>query len=338
MPNGILIAFCTVLVAADEPKKPSFDTHPAVAKAYYAQVQEAAGKAPQKEGSTSISTPPKPKKAIGMVVDRQGRAIPGARVMIERESTNDVLGNGTTSATGQFQITLSTQSYKGLSLTITKEGFTRWAMGGLYGGIVDYRIRLDREVTDAFLKSLIDEKDKERRLWMLLDLVGDRQFAKEIRDLFPHLGMLRNDLLDLVRSKVFGTKDGRHSSPAERACFFLAYWYDPADEPLFKGWLKDQRHVEYPKKTLAGKTITEVCQQWADHHFVGKKPEDRTFHTFGKPSLDPTGNHALVEFWVEYKHWGYTQLLVLTKQQGKWQLRFVAEHNHWTKGPTADSK
>ncbi len=73
--------------------------------------------------------------------------------------------------------------------------------------------------------------------------------------------------------------------------------------------------------------------QWADHHFDGKKPEDRTFHTFGKPSLDPTGNHALVEFWVEYKHWGYTQLLVLTQQQGKWQLRFAADHRHFTKLP-----
>jgi len=276
--------------------------------------------------------------ATGTIVDRQGRTIPGARVVIEREASDEVIGEGTTDATGRFQITLFTQSYKGLTLTVTKDGFTRWAMGGLYGGIVDYRVRLDREVDDQFLKSLTGEKNKEKELWMLLEIIGDRQFSKETSDLFPHLGVLRGDLLDLVQSKAFDAEDGRHSSPAETACYLLAYWYDPADEPLFRGWLKNQKHIGFPKKTLAGQTIAEVCTQWADHHFPGKKPEERTFNTFGKPLVDSTGDRALVEFWVEYKHWGYSQWLVLTKQQAKWQLKFVAEHRHFTKLPRPDLK
>ena len=339
--HTILAVACTFLLAADAPQKPSFRTHETVAKAYYAQVQQAAEaekKAEERRSKAMRSETPPPKMATGTIVDRQGGAIPGARVVIEREASDEALGEGTTDATGRFQITLSTQSYKGLTLTVTKDGFNRWAVGGLEGGIVDCRVRLDREVDDQFLKSHIGEKDKETKLWMLLEIIGDRQFSKEISDLFPHLGMLRRDLLDLVQSKAFAAKDGRFSSPAETVCFLLAYWHDPADEPVFNGWLKKQKHIEFPKNTLAGETITEVCTQWADHHFPGKKPEERTLNTFGSPLVDSTGDHALVEFWVEYKYWGYSQWLVLTKQQGKWRLRFVAEHRHWDKAPQTEDK
>lgn|GEM_PF-1873961 len=336
----ILIVFWKAIVAADEPQKPSFDTHGTVAKAYYAEVQqatEAEKKSDERHSKAMRSeTLPMPKVATGLVVDRQGTTVPGARVVVEREASDEVLGEGTTNATGKFEVTLSTQSYRGLTLTVTKDGFNRWAMGGLYGGIVGCRVRLDRVIDDTFWKARNAERDGERRLWMLLEIVGDRQFSTEMHDIFPHIGALREELLQLVQSKAFDAKDGRFSSPAETACFLLAYWYDPADEPLFSKWLKNQKHIESPKKTLVGETITEVCTQWADHHFPGKKPEERTFNTFGKPLVDSTGNHALVEFWVQYKHWGYSQWLVLTKQQAKWQLRFVAEHRHWHKGPPTE--
>jgi hypothetical protein len=336
-PHTVLILVCTFFLAADAPQKPSFLTHQTVAEAYYAQVQRAAEAAKKAEernsGAMRSETPPTPKKATGLVVDRQGRTIPGARVVIEREASDEVLGEGTTNATGGFEVTLSTQSYKGLTLTVTKDGFTRWAMDGLYGGIVDYRVRLDREVDDQFLKSLIDENDKERKLWMLLEVVGDRQFSTEIQDIFPHIGALRNELLHFVQSRSFAAKDGCCSSPAEQACCLLAYWHDPADEPMFGRWLKSQKHIAIPTETLADRTIAKVCIQWADQHFSGKNPEDRTFNVFSTPLVDSTGDHALVEFWVEYKHWGYSQWLVLTRQQGKWQLRFVAQHRHWQNVP-----
>jgi hypothetical protein len=335
--HTVLVLGCTLFLAADESRKPSFPTHETVAKAYYAQVQQAAKaekKAQERDANAMRSeTPPTPKMATGLVVDRQGRTISGARIVIEREASDEVLGEGTTDAAGRFEVTLSTQSYKGLTLTATKDGFARWAMGGLYGGIVNFRVRLDRQIDEGFWKALNDEHDKERRLWMLLEIVGDRQFSTEAQEIFPHIGALREELLHLVHSKAFAVKDGRYSSPAETACYLLAYWYDPNDEPLFRDWLKNQKHIEFPKKTLAGETITEVCTQWADHHFAGKKPEERTFNSFGKPLVDSTGDHALIEFWVEYKHWGYSQWLVLTKREGTWQLGFVAEHRHWEKAP-----
>jgi hypothetical protein len=145
--------------------------------------------------------------------------------------------------------------------------------------------------------------------------------------------MLRDDLLRLVQCKAFEAKDGRFSSPADRARSLLAYWNDPADEPVFSGWLKGEKGIETPANKIVGKTIPDVCRQWADHHFGGKQPEDRTFNEFNEPLLDPSGNHGLVQFWVEYKHWGYSQRLVLTKERGAWQLRFVADDMHWHKQP-----
>ena len=106
------------------------DTHEKVAKAYYAQVQKAAEEKARKRDSRAM-----PKMATGVVVDRQGKAIPGASVVIGRGVSDAVLGEGTTDANGRFQIMLSAQSYKGLSLTVTKDGFNRWAFGGIQGGI-----------------------------------------------------------------------------------------------------------------------------------------------------------------------------------------------------------
>ena len=43
--------------------------------------------------------------ATGVVVDRQGKAISGASIVIKAEASDAVLGEGTTDATGGFQIT-----------------------------------------------------------------------------------------------------------------------------------------------------------------------------------------------------------------------------------------
>ena len=333
-PHTILVLGCTLFIAADEPQKPSFDSHEKVAKAYYAQVQKAAEEKAGRRDSRAM-----PKMATGIVVDRQGNAISGASVVIGRGVSDAALGEGTTDANGRFEITLSAQSYKGLSVIVTKDGFNRWAFGGIQGGIVGYRVRLDREIDKGFLKGMIDEKDQERRLWMLLEIVGDRQFATEIHDIFPHIGALRDDLLYLVQSEAFEAKDGRNSSPADRARSLLAYWHDPADESVFGRWLKKQKHIKHPMdKKFVGKTVTEVCRLWADYHFDNEKPEDRTFNTFNESVLDPSGNHALVQFSVEYKIWGYSQVLVMTKQQSEWHLRFVAKGEHWDKQSNAEDE
>ena len=133
---------------------------------------------------------------------------------------------------------------------------------------------------------------------------------------------------------------GRHSSPADRACSLLAFWHDPADESVFAGWLKKPEvtsSIRWTRSSLA-KRSKRSANNGRDHHFDNEKPEDRTFNTFNEPLHDPTGNHALVQFWVEYKHWGYSQVLVLTKQQGEWQLRFVAQDQHWQTQPTPDDR
>ena len=118
-PHTILILGCTLFIAADERQKSPLDTHDKVAKAYYAQVQKAAEEKAQKPDSRAM-----PKMATGVVVDRQGKGVSGATILVKNYATDEVLGKGTTDETGRFQITLSKQPYKGLTLTVTKDGFT----------------------------------------------------------------------------------------------------------------------------------------------------------------------------------------------------------------------
>jgi len=110
LPHTILILFCTVFIAADEPQKPPRDTHKRVAEVFYAQVRKAAEeqkKADERESKANRSdTPPTPKLATGVIVDRQGRPIPGASVLVERGTSDETLGKGMTDATGKFQIAL----------------------------------------------------------------------------------------------------------------------------------------------------------------------------------------------------------------------------------------
>ena len=140
-PHIILVLGCTLFVAADEPQVPSSDTHEKVAKAYYAQVQKAAEERAGRRDSGAM-----PKMATGVVVDRHGKAISAVGILVKDEIIDAVLGVGATDATGRFQITLSEHPYKGLSMTVTRDGITRWAQAGFYGGIVGHRIRLDREI------------------------------------------------------------------------------------------------------------------------------------------------------------------------------------------------
>ena len=62
LPHTVLILFCTLCIAADEPQKPPLDTHEKVAKAYYAQVQKAAEEKAGRRDSRAM-----PKMARGVV-------------------------------------------------------------------------------------------------------------------------------------------------------------------------------------------------------------------------------------------------------------------------------
>lgn len=327
---GFLVISCCCLAVFElgaqnqEPDPLSDAVLKRVASLYYSQVGMADTER-QELGERShrsmwAETMPTPSFADGHVSDRSGIRIEGAEVTIETESTDEVLGEGTTDVDGYFKISLKHQSYRGLTLVVTKPGYVRWAQTGIYGGIVGYQSRLDREIDESFLASMADPENPEERVWGLLEIIGPRQFGLDVENIYPALGSLRPELLQVIRSGLFMTSDDRDTSPADRARRFLEFWHDPRDESLF----------EVPQAPdISGQTIQEVCGKYADHHFKQEQVKNRTFSSFSEPILGPEKAHALTTFSVRYAHWGYSQRLVLVHDRQRWRLAMVQDYEHW---------
>ncbi|MAE59863.1 MAG: hypothetical protein CMJ49_00750 [Planctomycetaceae bacterium] len=296
-----------------------------VAAAYYSQMEQIDVGRQQQEAQDGQSDEPgpapPPSSATGRVVDRRGMGIGGADVLIESEVADPGLGQGKTDEDGRFDVPLEHTAYRGLDVIVTREGYERSAYGSIYGGMVDFELKLDRKIDGTYLRSVVACENREERLWMLLEIIGDRQMDPVIQEIYPFLGDLRADLLDVVRSGGFDAIDDGRSSPAERAREFLELWHDPADASLFS---------DAAPADISGETIEEVCAKWADHHFEEMTDAPRTHNWwFDDPIYGPDEQHALIRFGVMYAHWGYSQLLVLVRHDQVWQLGTVKEHLGW---------
>ena len=295
-----------------------------VASAYYRQVE-------QTEARQQVQTARQvrarrgrgfssPALATGGVTDRSGLPVGGADVVIEAEASDEVLGQGTTDDAGRFKIALRDTSYRGLKLLITKQGYAPGGRGAVDGGIVDCRVRMDRAIDVAYLSAVAAQADPEQRLWMLLEVIGYRQTDVKVEEIYSSLGSLRPYLLEVIRSSAFAKEDGRRTSPAGRATRFLRFWRDPADSALF---------VAGPPIEISGRTIKDVCDKWADHHFKQERVEKRPENGFNESILGPEKKHALVTFAVWYANWGYAQHLVLVRHGEIWKLELVEDQYRW---------
>ncbi|HSN87336.1 MAG TPA: carboxypeptidase-like regulatory domain-containing protein, partial [Thermoanaerobaculia bacterium] len=177
-----------------EPEDPKALAARAVAERYYA------GLSRTRDGKSARPAQP---MATGLVVDLRGRPVDYARVVVEC-GAGEIHGEGRTGADGRFEIPYSHPEEK-MGLTVTAPGFTRWAVAAVYEPheLVDYRVRLDREIGRHFMKSLVAEPDPESRIWGLLEILGSRQFSYDIAEVFPFLGALRADLLAILESRAF---------------------------------------------------------------------------------------------------------------------------------------
>lgn len=270
-----------------------------------------------------------PATARGRVVNRQGQAVADAEVIVATESTQELLGQGRTDRDGRFLIKLNKRKYRGLSLTVNAGSYTRWAQTAFYGGITDYVVQLDREINQAFIDDLI-RTDQPSRLWKLLEVVGKRQFALEIENIFSQLGELRTDLWQLIESMAFDRADDqwRDSSPVDRAKRFLVVWFAKDDEAKIKQWASDKEWFRYRRLAplaLSDETIAAVCWKWAKFHFEEQKITTPTYHTCNQPITDREASHALVQFSVRYAHWGYSEWLTIVKDNERWQLKLITE-------------
>ena len=322
-----------------------------LAEKYYKSVDEIllAEKAESERDRKAMGdkTIPVPSTATGVVRARFGGPVAGAEITITPEVGEGVLGSGKTHAEGRFKINLLAADYRGVTLEVKAKGFVRWAFGGIYGGIVGHLAVLDREIDDDRLAAVLAEKDPERRLEGVLEIVASRQMSDlGIEQVFPYIGKLRADLRTIIAARVFDRKDDGGESPADRARWLLAYWADPADEAVVEPWMKDNAYIAPAPPEIVGATIEDACRRYADAFFGNEPANQRTLSNFSNPRYSLEKDRALIEFSVHYLNWGFSQYLVLVKEgdqpataravpvPGR-RVKLVAEHMHWDRGPVA---
>lgn len=308
-----------------KPLGPESPAMAAVAKEYYARLAEfEALEKPSRERdhlAMRDKTLKVPTVATGIVLDLWGRPVPGAEVALMHEEHEEELAGGRTDAEGRFKVDIGTDSYRGLTIRVRADGFAEAALGGIYGGLVDYPVRMARKIDDKSLDKIAAEKDDVARLKLVVEaLVGD--FSRNSWLLYPRLGELRTDLVAIAQCKAFLERKEPGLLIGEAARMLLVEWADPADDTLLEKWAR-AAHATTPKPEISGETIEEVCRKYADYHFEGKK--ERTANGFSKPLMGRDGNHALVSFTVQYMHWAYGEELVLIRKDGRWVLRFFIE-------------
>lgn len=350
---GIAAAFSFSAFAAELPEDQQTAID-AAAKTYYAELrgyhksEKSATDRNLKamwDESTSV-----PSTATGLVLDRWGRPVPGATIVLQKESDHGELESRKTEEDGKFRVEISEKKYRGLDLIVTAPGFARWAQGSIYGGLENKEVRLDQEIDAKFIAALLAEKDFKSRCWMLLEIIGRRQSEVEIEKIYPDIGKLRSDLLAVISSHRFEdidvsperNDDARFdNSPSRRAIQMLSYWCDSNDGDILKAWLQGQgtlgkARAQAAPPEMSAPTIDELCALWREHHFKKEKieKEKRPPSSFSKPIMGAGENRALVDFQVTYAHWGYSDRLVLVKDGDQWRPRFVVDWQlHWFSKP-----
>ena len=314
----ILLSFG--LPARSAPEEPRVGAAKVVAGRYYALLKEAGERV--EEPSRPSASPP---HVTGIVVDRRGRPVASAQVVVQSWG-EEQFGAGRTGADGRFDIQLTRKTDEDLGLTVTAPGFARWAVAGSYKPhqLVGYRVRLDRELGRDFMTALAAEPDPESRIWGLLEIVGDRQLGFKVAAVFPYLGALRADLRAIVESKAFTRPDDppREGSPDDQARELLAYWGDPADEPLVGAWMRVRRGVR-SVPPFTGDDLFSVCGTYAQ--YTSQQEDVAPRFSCLEAAADAARTRALYDLNVRYAHWGYTEHLVLKREGTAWKLRFVVE-------------
>ena len=293
---------------AGDATPPAADVVDRVAQAYYAVPRG------ERRESTGVLS--------GIVVDRRGRAIAGARLVVKKPASLRVIGESTTDDAGRFRIPRVPKRVN--VVTVTADGFVRWSVESRIAA-EGVTIPLDREVDDVFLSSLPAVADPEERLWGVLELVGARQFGLTLRDVHPYIGGLRPDLRLIASSPAFARADDR-GTPADRARRLLTWWADPADADLTASWLAAHDSLRPPPTKLRSPFVDGLCSVWADVHFEDEEipARGRTAHGCFERRLSKDGSRAHLTFWVRYAHWGYEMELVAINK-GEWELVLIGD-------------
>jgi hypothetical protein len=308
-----------------------------IANEYYKQIQQINEKRIElnelDRKALSNEKAPVPTEATGKVLNIQGEAVENAEITISTEESDISLGKGKTDENGNFHIRLSQSDYRGLAIKVLKNSYRRTAFTGIYGGIVDYEVRLGREINESFLQELLNEKESKHKFWLLLEIIGSNDLIYPIDAdsiIFPYLGSLRPLMLKMLKSNLFEKWDDKISSPANRIICYLHLWHEPSDQAIIEQVKSIRAHQKIQfVENVSAETIDEVCSRWADMHFKQEKVERRPPYSCLIDAIDPTGKHALATFSVMYAQWGYSYKLILVKEGNIWELKSAMKGRHW---------
>ncbi len=177
------------------------------------------------------------------------------------------------------------------------------------------RIKID----DSYLNTLTTEKNAENRLLLLLEVITSRQMSRKIKIIYPYLGYLRKDLLEIITSGNFDIKFNKKYSPSDRARYLLEFWYDQSDKHLYSS----NKGYETKSLNISGKTIKEGCEKWSKHHLKDHPNYSGWCNTI---TFGHDKKRALVDFSVSYGSGGYSHRLVFIKDDQSWNLVMAQEN------------
>ena len=84
---------------------------------------------------------------------------------------------------------------------------------------------------------------------------------------------------------------------------------------------------------IAGSTVNEVCENWADYHFEREKVKQIPPYSFVNYEKH-SDSSLVVECMVDYSSWGYSKLLRIEKEGGLWLLKGEDDNMRWHKRPS----
>ena len=266
--------------------------------------------------------------ARGVVTDLRDRPLPNVLVQV-RTWHDEKLGEARTDQKGGFQIPLS-HSGDDLTLVVEYAGFRRWALAGAKPKEGLYVIKLGRLIDATYLKELVAQPDAAGFRALARDLLtpstGTVGEGMPLGQLVPFLEALGPRLRDVVPQFILTKIAVELPQEQESALRLLGYLSDSKDDRVVDAWAAKRSGVQRPTRPCRGPSVAAATSAWIALHFEleGIAPDKRPFSSRTE-HLAPQGRNAVVEHFVRYAHWGYSQELVLVRAGDTWEVRRVIE-------------
>ena len=184
---------------------------------------------------------------------------------------------------------------------------------------------------DSELRAVLAERDGACSSAILALVQRDMAGLRNSREVFPHVGRLRERLLACQTHPQWTAEDHRRLSAAKWARMWLAMWGDPADDEIVERFLSERSKFAHRESGVEAKSAHEAMAKWVEQHFTREgfpDPGKRTAHGWDLV-VPEQGGRALGLFHVHYQHWGYAIQVVLVERDARWRARISLHAESW---------